>query len=199
MAGVDLRGTLWGVDGSSSPRRSTNRPDDFLRSGNFLISAMASDHSTRVTGGKEIQQNVAKLLKLAPDFTKRAVNEFAIMVQSAAKQNITDAPAVDTGRLRASIKIENYSSGFAKRVGSDLKYAPSIEFGSRPHFPPLAPIREWCRRHGIDERAAYPIARKIAERGTHEKPFLFPALEANRPEFEQTIRKAWRDLGGQLA
>jgi HK97 gp10 family phage protein len=160
---------------------------------------MAQDFSTRITGSRELQANVAKLKRLAPEFTRNAINATAIAVQSRAKHNITDNKTVDTGRLRASVKIETFSGGFAKRVGSDLKYAPSIEFGSRPHFPPLDPIREWCRRHRIPESAAYPIALKIARKGTPALPFLFPALEAERPNFERMIRDEWRRLSGELA
>jgi HK97 gp10 family phage protein len=160
---------------------------------------MAKDLSTRITGGPELQANIAKLKRLAPEFTKNAVNATAIAVQARAKLNITDNQTVDTGRLRASVKIETFSGGFSRRVGSDLKYAPSIEFGSRPHFPPLEPIREWCRRHRIPESAAYPIALKIAKNGTPAAPFLYPALEVERHNFEQMIRKEWRRLSGELA
>lgn len=160
---------------------------------------MANDFSTRVTGGRELQANVQKLLKLAPNFTKDAVNEHALNVQAQAKRNITDLPAVDTGQLRSSVKIETFSNGFAKRVGSDVKHAKPVEFGSRPHFPPLDPIREWCRRHGLPESAAYPIALKIARNGMKAKPWLFPAYESERGKFEQVIRNAWRQLQGELA
>lgn len=160
---------------------------------------MAKDFATRVVGGKEIQQRIARIRKVAPQFTKDAVNEHAINIQAQAKRNITDAPAVDTGQLRSSVKIETFSSGFAKRVGSDVKHAAAIEFGSAPHFPPLEPIREWCRRHGLPESAAYPIALAISKRGTPAKPYLFPAYEQERPKFEAVIREAWQKIAGELA
>ena len=160
---------------------------------------MAQDFSTRITGGKELQANVAKLKRLAPEFTKNAVNATAIAIQARAKANITDNHTVDTGSLRSSVKIETYSNGFARRVGSDLKYAPAIEFGARPHFPPLDPIRAWCKRHGIPESAAYPIALGISKRGTPAKPFLFPAFESERGNFERMILNEWRRLQGELA
>jgi hypothetical protein len=160
---------------------------------------MPQDFSTRITGGKELQANVAKLKVLAPQFTKNAVNATAIAIQARAKLNITDNMTVDTGRLRASVKIEIYSNGFARRVGSDLKYAPPVEHGSRPHFPPLEPIRAWCKRKGLPESAAYPIALAISKRGTPAMPFLYPALEVERHNFERMIREEWRRLSGELA
>lgn len=159
---------------------------------------MANDSTTRAIGVREVQEKIAWLRKAAPQSTRNGVNEFAINVQAAAKQNITKAPAVDTGRLRASIKIETYSDGFAKRVGSDVKYAGAVENGSRPHFPPIQPIKEWCRRHGLPESAAYAIALKISRKGTAAKPFLVPAYEQERPKFEKLIRDEWAKLSSQL-
>jgi hypothetical protein len=75
-----------------------------------------------------------------------------------------------------------------------LNYAPFVEFGTRPHFPPLEPIREWCRRHSIPEEAAYAIALKISRTGQPARPFLFPAYEQERPKFEAVIMAAWRKI-----
>jgi hypothetical protein len=160
---------------------------------------MAKDFGSTITGGRELQANVAKLRALAPEFTKNAVNATALLIQSRAKANVTDNQTIDTGRLRSSIKIEEYANGFARKVGSDLKYAPSIEYGSRPHFPPLAPIREWCRRHGIPESKAYPIALAISKRGTPAMPFLEPALAVERHNFEKIIREEWRRLASAVS
>lgn len=159
---------------------------------------MASDFSSKVVVSRELMANLAQLKKVVPQFVKDAVNEHAINVQSQAKRNITDAPAVDTGRLRSSVKVDTFSNGFGKRVGTDLGYGAYVEFGTGPHFPPLDPIREWARRHGLPESAAYPIALAISRRGTPAKAWLFPAFEAERPKFDDVIRDAWRKVVGDL-
>jgi HK97 gp10 family phage protein len=151
------------------------------------------------TGVKEIQGKIKLLQERAEKATKNAVNEHALNIQAAAKKNITDLPAVDTGLLRSSIKIENYSTGgYAAKVGTDVNYAKAIEYGQRPHFPPLDPIREWCRRHGIPESMAFVIARKIAKTGQPAKPFLFPAFESERRNFVDRINSAWQDIVGGI-
>lgn len=151
-----------------------------------------------VHGDIELFKRIEKLLERAPQVTSDAVNEFAINVQAQAKQNLTDLPAVDTGRLRASIGIDSFEQGLARRVGSNLNYAAAIEFGQKPHFPPLEPIRQWCKRHGIDEGMAYVIARKISQTGQPAKPYLFPAYEAERPKLQKVIRETWRELNREL-
>jgi HK97 gp10 family phage protein len=147
-----------------------------------------------ITGERELQKAIEDLMYQAKQATSDAVSEHALNIQSQAKRNISDWPAVDTGRLRASIKVESYSDGLARRVGSDVNYAPFVEFGTRPHFPPLEPIREWCRRHSIPEEAAYAIALKISRTGQPARPFLFPAYEQERPKFEAVIMAAWRKI-----
>jgi hypothetical protein len=47
-------------------------------------------------------------------------------------------------------------------VYSEAKHAPFIEFGTAPHFPPLAKIKAWCKRR-IPEAAAFLIARAISD------------------------------------
>jgi hypothetical protein len=42
----------------------------------------------------------------------------------------------------------------------------SVETGSRPHFPPIAPLRLWAARKLGDGDAAFAIARAISIRGT---------------------------------
>lgn len=87
---------------------------------------------------------------------KNAVNRSALAIQKGAK---TRCP-VDTGRLRASIKIqpaESTTGAFNLLVGTDVEYAEYVEFGTR--------------------RAS-------------AQPFLFPASEEERPRFIEEIKKA---------
>lgn len=152
------------------------------------------DFTVSILGDRQLRGVIDRMLKDAPVVAGNAVNEYALLVQSQAKRNLTDLPAVDSGRLRNSIRIESFADGLARGVGTDLDYAKPVEMGSRPHFPPLEPIRQWCRRHSIPESAAYAIALKIAKNGQAPKPYLFPAFEQERPYFEATIKAAWMQL-----
>lgn len=151
-------------------------------------------------GLKDIKRVINRLINQAPQATLDGLNAFGIAVQSQARRNLTDLPAVDTGRLRSSIKVEDVTreTQINVRVGTDVNYAAAVEFGSKPHFPPLEPIREWCRRHNIPESAAYAIALNISRNGQAAKPYLFPAYEQERPNFQEYIKEGWRRLDREL-
>jgi hypothetical protein len=54
-------------------------------------------------------------------------------------------------------------------------YGKFVDEGRRPgKMPPVKDIMEWTRLKGIPESAAYPIARKIGEKGTKGINFTEP-------------------------
>lgn len=70
-------------------------------------------------------------------------------------------------------------------------YGLFVDQGRRPgKFPPLDDIRQWCRLKGIPEDAAYPIAKKIAERGYKAKPFTTNLIDSYK-----TIESIMDEMG----
>ncbi len=134
-------------------------------------------------GNKEVIAALNRLRIVATEKVREVVNEAAINVQREAKGRCP----VDTGRLRSSIRATFYADGLAAEVGTDVEYAPHVEFGTRPHFPPPGALAGWGRRHKISE---FPVARAISQRGTAAHPFLFPAWEMERPKFVERIVRA---------
>lgn len=100
---------------------------------------------------------------------------------------------VDRGVLRASILPEVKSTGkeVIGVVGSDQKHAPFMEFGARPHWPPIAALATWARRHGT---SPFLVARAIARNGIKERRFLRGALEINRDRINRRYERAVRDI-----
>lgn len=129
----------------------------------------------RITGGDKIAKNIDYLRREFPEWLRDANIDTAERVRRNARRNLKRLDAYDTHALYDSIQVGVSPKRLLVSVYSDLNYAPYVEFGTRPHFPPLEPIREWCRSRGIDESAAFPIARSISEFGTFERPFLYPA------------------------
>jgi phage gpG-like protein len=141
--------------------------------------------TARLVGDKDMMRKLRKLSKIAPDRLAQEIAASALKIESAAKQ----AAPVDVGFLRAQIKSEFDDNGHTAAIGTNVEYGPHLEFGTKAHFPPVAPLEEWARRHGMPG-AGYAIALKIARSGTEAQPFLFPASEAERPHFFRNCERA---------
>ena len=62
-------------------------------------------------------------------------------------------------------------------LGTPAKYAEPVEYGTRPHFPPIEPIKYWVEKKlGLEgaeaASVAFLIARKISKEGT-EGAYMF--------------------------
>jgi len=135
----------------------------------------------RISG---VQEAVAKLKQYdvrKQQGVRRVVAESAFNIEKTAKKR---AP-VDTGRLRSSITSDFKNSGFSAETKAATFYAIYVEFGTSPHFPPVAALRGWAKRHRASEWA---VARGIARRGTPAQPFLYPAFLQEKPRFIRNLR-----------
>lgn len=95
---------------------------------------------------------------------------------------------VDTGRLRASIRLERRSVlGLRQRwtIGSDVEYAPMVNDGTRPHL--IRPRRAQALRFKVDGRTVF--ARVVRHPGTRARPFLDRALREVTAARGYTIRQ----------
>jgi hypothetical protein len=118
--------------------------------------------------------------------------------------------------LHHSVHLKGIDS--SAEVGTEVKYAPAVEFGTKPHFPPPKALEGWVRRKGIsrliggqggqvgkktssnaDTRAAFIIARVISKKGTQAHPFMQPAkadLEENMNQMlEESFIRAKQKYG----
>lgn len=133
--------------------------------------------------GEELQdfgddmQALAQLLSPAID---RGIQKTALQVERTAKQR---AP-VDTGTLRKSIGYRD-TGELQYAVGSSVKYAPHVEFGTAPHMPPVDELRDWANDHNAD---AWALAMHIKQEGTPAQPFLRPALKQHQSDLVENIQ-----------
>ena len=107
------------------------------------------------------------------DFDKamfRSLNEGADIVLSQAKAL---APS-DIAELRGSLTKQVTAANAV--VGTNVEYAPYVEFGTRPHAAPISALQGWADRHGIPVGAVWM---SIKRKGTKAQPFLLPSLTAN--------------------
>lgn len=131
-----------------------------------------------INGLKETQAEMERIVRdLRGEPFLNGMRRATMLVQRSAKQK---AP-VDTGRLRASITPEvrwqgNTAVGV---VGSNVKYAPFVELGTRPHFVPQKYIGVWASRHGLDNAGLFVSGKP--------QPFLQPAFEENAAKIVQIL------------
>lgn len=99
-------------------------------------------------------------------------------LEAAARQVMNRAKIlapVDTGRLRASIRIESRRTALLRSrytIGSDLSYAPMVHDGTRPHI--IRPKRAQALKFKIGGRTVF--AKVVHHPGTRPRPFLDKAL-----------------------
>lgn len=118
-----------------------------------------------------------------------------VIVEGIADTARVLAP-VDRGILRGSIFTE-VKPGTGRMLvqglvatGKQAPYAPYVEYGTRPHWMPIKPLKAWAARVLHDESAAYMVQRSIAMRGTKPKPFFGPAIEEGRRDAPGIMRDA---------
>ena len=117
----------------------------------------------------------------AQNSVKRVIAEHSLIIASNAKRlcPVRKAPGGIGGRLRASITPRYYANGLTADVGTNVEYAPFVEFGtgrrgagSLPSGNPLP-----------DGYVHGPRA------GMGAQPYLFPAFIQQKPKFEADLKK----------
>lgn len=141
------------------------------------------DTRVEIRGLKETQAEMERIVRdMQGEPFLQGMRDATLIVTRDAKLN---AP-VDTGRLRASItpEIRPHGNTVLGVVGSNLAYAPYVELGTRPHWPPPGALAVWARRHGVSE---FLVRRAIGRRGTKAHKYLERALTENASRIVRLI------------
>lgn len=109
------------------------------------------------------------------------INQFVLTLKDTIANNGSNA----SGTLSKSIKGKVKQNGKWLEVSISLEdYWKYIEYGTKPHFPPVDKIKEWIRVKPIlprplsngklptNDQLAFLIGRKISKVGTKPRPFL---------------------------
>lgn len=130
------------------------------------------------------------------DFIKRVTLELF----SETVQNSPVGVAGAGGGLRGSWDTVFEDNGLTGIVGSDIHYAPYVEFGTRPHWPPINALRRWAYLKKVNP---YLVARAIARRGTRPRNMMRDAVDTLRSSIWpremngliSDIQRQWGRLG----
>ena len=155
---------------------------------------MPKDFKVTLTGDAELRRKLQN-----PEFVRGPVRQFLTKSAILLEQEVKDETPADTGRLRAAIthKVEPFRAIVGVKANSGASsYASHVEFGTKPHWPPLAALQPWAVRHGFPpgRAGAFLVARAIARRGTRARRMFQKGVTASRGR----IMRMWQDVGGQV-
>ena len=113
-----------------------------------------------------------KYQRLAVAVSER-VMRIVVARQESDVKALTPAGVGGQAGLRGSIngQTATYGALVTGMVGTPQEYGAAVEYGTRPHFPPIDPIELWVRRIlGVPadkaRNVAYAIAVNISRHGT---------------------------------
>lgn len=137
----------------------------------------------------------------------KVLEKYAQEFEAVTKRKLIDNDNVATGDLLRSISARVEMDGYIYTVYLDsLEYLKYLEEGTRPHFPPIAPLMKWVRAKRLPSRdntgdkrlpsekqIAFAVAHKIAEEGTEPQDIVAKTQkEVNEkylPKLEEALTK----------
>ena len=149
-----------------------------------------ADVDVEVKGLIELQKKMDQMVKdVHGEPILNAMRDSTLQLQRDAR---IFAP-VNIGRLQSSIvpAIRATPDTVEGVVGTDVDYAPYMEFGTRPHFPPIAALQVWADRHGV---SAFLVARAIARRGLAPRRYMQRSFEKNKSAIERRFERAIAEI-----
>ncbi len=94
-----------------------------------------------------------------------------------------------TGRLAASIRYRREGE-MSYSVGSELRYAPFVEYGTKPHL--IRPVSAKVLAFTVG--AAKVFAKVVNHPGSKERPFLRPAFKEIEPKLKAELTAKAEEL-----
>jgi len=156
-----------------------------------------------IHGLKELQALMQRYPQIAGEEMVRSMNQALVVTQAAATER---APVGVSGDLRRSINFEirnAVGANIVGAVGPSVEYGAPVEYGSVPHYPPLAPLVLWVERklQVSDDKVmgvARAIQHKIGRSGTKEKPYMRPAWEAVKDRVNELFAEAGKRIAERI-
>lgn len=127
---------------------------------------------------------------------KNSITEISEVIRRESERQLYENDLVATGDLLDSLEtnfVEVDAFGFQVNIGylddaavyvEDGRGGTGKQEGVFEYHVPITEIVRWVQARGIDERAVFPIARKITEEG-----FYSPGSKGKHP-FEKAVERA---------
>ena len=125
------------------------------------------------------------ILRELPDEIKDDIRKVVKNSAFNIERNAKSSASVKTGHLRRSISTK-MGDMEATIHTSNLKYAPMVEFGTRPHI-----IRAKNKKALYWKGATHPV-KQVNHPGSKAKPYLIPAFEKEKDQFLEKLKEVIR-------
>lgn len=147
---------------------------------------MANDVSFKIEGLDALIKRLGKLPIEIEKEVAEEVNASALAIQSKAKKSVA-ANSTDNGTLLGSIQLVSVlkDKRILYTVGSRLKYAPYVEFGTGGTVNVPA---------GYEDFAIQFKGKGIRKINLRPRPYLIPAFESEMPILRKNIQKVIKNV-----
>lgn len=89
----------------------------------------------------------------------------------------------DTGKMKRSLRFNWLPWAATVRARTPGGW---VDQGTKPHWPPVAALKGWAKRHGMNP---YAVAAGIAKHGTKKTEWFTAAVEDAKRELPRRLRK----------
>ena len=149
----------------------------------------------KVRNAPEVEAIVKDLPEIITESLNNAMFTMGTDIQRAAEENLARPPPsgpASKRNLAQSIEMESDREARRYEIGSRLKYAKHVEFGTGPHISSTGKaefersLRDWYNY--INPGIPYEAVKKaIQRRGLPPRPYLRPAFVKERGNFPITF------------
>ena len=122
------------------------------------------------------------ILRELPDEIKDDIRKVVKNSAFNIERNAKSSASVKTGHLKRSISTK-IGDMEATIHTSNLKYAPMVEFGTRPHI-----IRAKNKKALYWKGASRPV-KQVNHPGSKAKPYLIPAFNQEKDQFLEKLKE----------
>lgn len=123
--------------------------------------------------------NSKQIIDAAQEQVIKALEEIGLLAEGYAKVNITEQKAVDTGNLRNSISHKVVADDRSVYIGTNVEYAPYIEFGTGIYAEQGGRQTPWAYQ---DTEGNWHKTK-----GQKARPYLRPAASDHSEEYMQVL------------
>lgn len=148
-----------------------------------------------IKGLDKLMKMADKYPAIAEKHVNKAINRSLIMVMDDAKRN---APFGVSGNLKQNwnLRMGRFEGSLSSGANSNgFYYGSAVEYGTRPHFPPISALSLWSRRKGLNP---FVIARSISQKGTKANPFFSRAVKGRKGDIDAEFSKALTNIINDL-